>query len=142
MLQDIVVSSVVRFSRTFMFYLNSTTIHGGEELANALKRPKSVPLITVSNHVAAMDDPLVLSAIMPTDRIGAEEVRWTMCASDRCFNKGALLSTFFRAGKVRLHSTIFCKAYHLHTCPYRPSGIIGPQDRAGLRIGPASNVGS
>ncbi len=31
----------------------------------ALKRPKGQALITVCNHVAALDDPLVMSALIP-----------------------------------------------------------------------------
>ena len=58
-------------------------------------------LITVSNHVAALDDPLVVSALLPPGALGRPRaLRWTMCATDRCFRTRAA-AAFFRAGKAR-----------------------------------------
>ncbi len=48
-----------------MQQLNSTVVQGGEVMEAALKRPAGQPLITVCNHVGALDDPLVMSAIIP-----------------------------------------------------------------------------
>lgn len=65
-------------------------------------------LITVSNHVAALDDPLVVSALLPPGALGRPRaLRWTMCATDRCFRTRAA-AAFFRAGKARpaLHSLV------------------------------------
>ena len=57
-------------------------------------------LITVSNHVAALDDPLVVSALLPPGALGRPQaLRWTMCATDRCFRTRAA-AAFFRAGKA------------------------------------------
>jgi monolysocardiolipin acyltransferase len=59
-------------------------------------------LITVSNHVAALDDPLVTAALLPPGALlHARQLRWTLCASDRCF-ASARAAAFFRAGKARL----------------------------------------
>ena len=71
----------------------------------------------VSNHVAAMDDPLVVAALTPMGAIlGAGGVRWSLCATDRCF-KGPLMSAFFRAGQVsdgdRSVKELICM-HHLH----------------------------
>jgi len=58
-------------------------------------------LITVSNHVAALDDPLVVSALLPPGALGRPAaMRWTLCATDRCFRTRAA-AAFFRAGKAR-----------------------------------------
>jgi len=63
-------------------------------------RPAGQPLITVSNHVAAMDDPLLLAALTPFRSVfETGGMRWSLCASDRCF-KNSLMSAFFRAGQV------------------------------------------
>ncbi|KAG1668069.1 hypothetical protein FOA52_010479 [Chlamydomonas sp. UWO 241] len=87
-------------SHAFMHGLNTTEVVGGERLSAALQRPHGTPLITVSNHVAAMDDPLVLSTVVPQELYGRPEtIRWTLCASDRCF-KYAALSPLFTAAKV------------------------------------------
>jgi monolysocardiolipin acyltransferase len=52
-------------SRGFMTHLNNTTVEGVQHMEAALARAPGTPLITVSNHVASMDDPLVMSAILP-----------------------------------------------------------------------------
>lgn len=52
-------------SRGFMTRVNSTQVEGGEHMQAALQRQAGRPLITVCNHVASMDDPLVMSTILP-----------------------------------------------------------------------------
>ncbi|MEW5301950.1 MAG: hypothetical protein WDW36_004773 [Sanguina aurantia] len=87
-------------SRALLFNLNTTTVEGAENLHDALRRPAGQALVTVSNHIAALDDPLVVSAILEPESLSqTETVRWTLCATDRCFKYGAL-SPFFRAAKV------------------------------------------
>ena len=57
-------------------------------------------LITVSNHVAALDDPLVTAALLPPGAfLSPRALRWTLCATDRCFTSPAA-TAFFRAAKV------------------------------------------
>ena len=80
--------------------LNDTSVHGAKNLEAALHRPSGQALITVSNHVAALDDPLVMSLIIPQSYYGQpESIRWTLCATDRCFKYKAL-SHLFTAAKV------------------------------------------
>jgi monolysocardiolipin acyltransferase len=76
-------------------------IYGAEKLHQALQeRPKGKPLLTVSNHVAAMDDPFVIASLLPPSvMLEAQKLRWTLCATDRCFTN-PVLSTFFRSVKV------------------------------------------
>lgn len=60
-------------------------------------------LITVSNHVASLDDPLATAALLPLGALlRPSALRWTLCATDRCFTSPAA-SAFFRAAKVLLY---------------------------------------
>jgi 1-acyl-sn-glycerol-3-phosphate acyltransferase len=76
-------------------------IHGADKLEQAVsQRPEGQSLITVCNHVASMDDPLVMAALLPPSiLIQAKNLRWTLCATDRCFTNAAF-SAFFRSVKV------------------------------------------
>lgn len=98
--QVAVCGAVGLLSKGFMQLLNTTEAAGREHLLQAMSRPDSQGLVTVSNHTAALDDPLVLSALMPLESMPRPaDFRWGTCATDRCF-KGPLMAAFFRAGKV------------------------------------------
>lgn len=57
-------------------------------------------MLQVSNHVAAIDDPFVIASLLPPNMmLDAHNLRWTLCATDRCFNN-PVLSAFFRCVKV------------------------------------------
>ncbi|CAG9463138.1 unnamed protein product [Pedinophyceae sp. YPF-701] len=87
-------------SRAWMTLLNTTRVYGRENIEAALHRDQRRALITVSNHAAALDDPLVTAAVLPLDKLlRADDVRWTLCATDRCF-KTSLMARMFRAVKV------------------------------------------
>jgi monolysocardiolipin acyltransferase len=64
-----------------------------------LRRAPGRGLLTVCNHVGALDDPLVLAAVLPPTALVPAAARWTLCATDRCF-VNPLAECFFRAGKV------------------------------------------
>ncbi|KAL5222991.1 hypothetical protein ABZP36_027704 [Zizania latifolia] len=100
-LQALAVPLIGNACHVFMHGLNSVQIYGAEKLQQALQeRPKGKPLLTVSNHVAAMDDPFVIASILPPSvMLEAQKLRWTLCATDRCFTN-PILSTFFRSVKV------------------------------------------
>ena len=99
-LRSSIIYIIGSMSRGFMQGLNKTVVHGQEVMEAALHRPEGQALITVSNHVAAMDDPLIMSTVIPPAFYSRpESVRWTLCASDRCFKYGALVP-LFRAAKV------------------------------------------
>lgn len=56
--------------------------------------------VQVSNHAAAVDDPFVISSILaPHKLLNSKHLRWTLCASDKCFGNAAT-SAFFRSVKV------------------------------------------
>ncbi|CAH9087384.1 unnamed protein product [Cuscuta europaea] len=101
MLQAVAVPLLGNVCHVFMHGLNEVQIYGLEKLHQAvLNRPGDKPLITVSNHVASMDDPLVIAALLPRSVIfNAQTLRWTLCATDRCFRNPAT-SAFFKSVKV------------------------------------------
>lgn len=99
-LRSMVLYLVGHASRAYMTSLNTTTVEGLGQVEAALQRPKGQALITVSNHVAALDDPLIVSALLPQQALQQPEaLRWTLCATDRCFKYAAAVP-FFRAAKV------------------------------------------
>ncbi|KAL6146558.1 hypothetical protein ACLB2K_057236 [Fragaria x ananassa] len=101
MVQAVAVPVIGNVCHVFMNGLNRVQVYGLEKLHDALlRRPKDRPLITVSNHVASIDDPLVIAALLPPNvLLDAKNLRWTLCASDRCFSN-PVTSAFFRSVKV------------------------------------------
>lgn len=56
--------------------------------------------LQVSNHVASVDDPFVIASLLPPRvLLDAQNLRWTLCATDRCF-RNPVTSAFFRSVKV------------------------------------------
>ena len=89
--------------RVFMFLLNDTTlVNVGAAHDALLRREEGRALITVSNHVSSMDDPLMIACVMPLSvAVSPSRVRWTPCATDRCFRtESAMRELFFRLTKV------------------------------------------
>ncbi|KAF5454084.1 hypothetical protein F2P56_023776 [Juglans regia] len=101
MLQAVAVPVLGNACHVFMNGLNHVQVYGLDKLHDALlRRPKDKSLITVSNHVASMDDPLVIAALLPPHvLLDAQNLRWTLCATDRCFSN-PVFSAFFRSVKV------------------------------------------
>ncbi|CAN8269653.1 unnamed protein product [Cochlearia groenlandica] len=101
MLQAVAVPLIGNACHVFMNGLNRVQVYGLEKLHDALlNRPKNKPLVTVSNHVASVDDPFVIASLLPPRLLlDARNLRWTLCATDRCF-KNPVTSAFFRSVKV------------------------------------------
>ncbi|PIA44424.1 hypothetical protein AQUCO_01700193v1 [Aquilegia coerulea] len=101
MLQAVAVPVIGNVCHVFMHGLNRVQVYGAEKLEKALlHRPEGKPLITVSNHVASVDDPFVIASLLPPSvLLDARNLRWTLCATDRCF-KNTVTSAFFRSVKV------------------------------------------
>ncbi|PSC72012.1 phospholipid glycerol acyltransferase family [Micractinium conductrix] len=99
-LRHVVVAGIGGACKLFLQAGARTSVVGREHMAAAMERPPGVGLITVSNHVGSIDDPLITSSIVPAGKLlQPERMRWTLCATDRCF-KSAALAPFFRAAKV------------------------------------------
>ncbi|GJQ14046.1 hypothetical protein GpartN1_g5837.t1 [Galdieria partita] len=75
--------------------------YGLEKLHHWIEnRPGGMPLLTVANHRSTMDDPFLVSSIIPfRDLFQPQYVRWGFCAVDMCFTN-PLFSRFFNNGKV------------------------------------------
>ena len=97
-------AAVSAFSKLLLDVLNTTTCAGCDAFERAVtSREAGRPLVTVSNHASTLDDPCVLSAMLPWRFFATEashgHVRWTLCANDIC-HQNRLLSDFFLAGKT------------------------------------------
>ncbi|KAI6684931.1 hypothetical protein NL676_030844 [Syzygium grande] len=101
MVQAVAVPVLGNMCHVFMHGLNRVQVYGVEKLHDALlHRPKNKSLLTVSNHVASVDDPFVIASLLPPSvLLDAQNLRWTLCATDRCFSN-PVTSAFFRSVKV------------------------------------------
>ncbi|WOG86810.1 hypothetical protein DCAR_0206028 [Daucus carota subsp. sativus] len=96
--RKLVIGGVGLFAKTVATLLNHTNVHNSHTLLRLLRsRPPGVPLITVSNHMSTLDDPVMWGFKgFPTS--DASLARWALAAEDICF-KNTVLSYFFRLGK-------------------------------------------
>ncbi|KAH8397012.1 hypothetical protein KR215_007605, partial [Drosophila sulfurigaster] len=96
---QIVVTLVGLLSKVILVVLNHTKVYNKDRLIAAVgKRPKGVPLVTVSNHYSCFDDPGIWG-ILPMNLVcNTMRIRWSMAAHDICFTK-KLHATFFMYGK-------------------------------------------
>ena len=97
-------AAVSAFGKLLLDVLNTTTCSGCDAFERAVtSREAGRPLVTVSNHASTLDDPCLLSAMLPWRFFATEashgQVRWTLCANDIC-HQNRLLSDFFLAGKT------------------------------------------
>ena len=80
---------------------NHVTLHGEHHLEAALRRPNGKAMLSVSNHIATVDDPHLLSSIVPySTLLRVQEMRWGVCGDDVCFRPGTWLCKFADAAKV------------------------------------------
>jgi monolysocardiolipin acyltransferase len=87
-------------SKANMSLLNTCRVRGGNNLYEHMYASDGKGLLTVSNHVSGLDDPLVLAALLPPSAcVDVDKLRWTLCATDRCF-KNEFLAWAFPHGKV------------------------------------------
>ncbi|EXB36246.1 hypothetical protein L484_013681 [Morus notabilis] len=86
------------FAKLFASFLNSTSVQNAQTLIRLVRsRPPGVPLITVSNHMSTLDDPLMWG-FKGFPSINADLARWVLAAEDICFNN-SFYSYMFRLGK-------------------------------------------
>lgn len=92
------------YSKFAMQICNTTHFDNDQELRRLIAQGapgrQGRGLVTVSNHVTAVDDPgMVATLIDAKDFASPVHLRWQMCAADRCFRARALLP-MFRGGRV------------------------------------------
>ncbi|XVF56981.1 hypothetical protein PTKIN_Ptkin06aG0165600 [Pterospermum kingtungense] len=96
--RKIVISAVGAFAKAAATLLNKTTVHNADTLLRLVRsRPSGTPLLTVSNHMSTLDDPL-LWGFKGFPTMDAKLARWVLAAEDICF-KNPVYSYFFRLGK-------------------------------------------
>ncbi|OEL25419.1 N-acylphosphatidylethanolamine synthase [Dichanthelium oligosanthes] len=93
-----VFAAVGAFAKAYASLLNTTTVHNADALLRLVSaRPCGTPLLTVSNHMSTVDDPLMWGFKgFPTS--DAKLGRWVLTAEDICF-KNVVMSYVFRLGK-------------------------------------------
>ncbi|KAK7470978.1 Lyso-phosphatidylcholine acyltransferase [Stygiomarasmius scandens] len=82
--------------------LASLSVHGLENLQAALhseRRLRQQGIVTVSNHISTLDDPVTWAALPASYYLKSRLTRWTLGASDIMFTN-PVFSTFFRYGQV------------------------------------------
>ncbi|CAM1502812.1 Fc.00g075880.m01.CDS01 [Cosmosporella sp. VM-42] len=97
------MGSVGILSRAFLYGLNDVEVHGLDRLLGVLDRRKTQGrergLLTVCNHVAVLDDPLMWGILPPRYCFDVNNLRWGLGAHDICFKNDAT-SIFFSLGQV------------------------------------------
>ncbi|KAM7222454.1 hypothetical protein V8F06_002232 [Rhypophila decipiens] len=91
-------------SRSVLHGLNSVEVTGLQRFQDVLDSRQDVDkrqrgLLTVSNHVSVVDDPIVWGLLPLSYAFNPSNLRWTLGAHDICFANG-LFSSFFRSGQV------------------------------------------
>lgn len=113
--RKIVFTAVGGFAKAFASLFNSTFIHNADTLIRLVQsRPPRVPLITVSNHMSTLDDPL-LWGFRGFPVIDHKLGRWVLAAEDICF-KNSILSYFFRLGKQTILFLFFSLNFFSLNC--------------------------
>ncbi|CAM6118175.1 unnamed protein product [Calypogeia fissa] len=94
----LVLSTIGGLAKLVTTFLNRTRVYNKDTLLDLVQsRPAGTPLVTVSNHMSTIDDPLMwgLKGLPIED---PKLSRWTLAAEDICFTNH-LFSYFFRLGK-------------------------------------------
>ncbi|KAH7063840.1 hypothetical protein BKA63DRAFT_183557 [Paraphoma chrysanthemicola] len=98
------MGAVGMLCKSFLAGLSKVETHGMEGFLKLLDEREDVGarergLITVSNHISVMDDPLIWGILPVGYLFNPDNLRWGLGSYDLCFtNKG--LSTFFTLGQT------------------------------------------
>ncbi|GBG79861.1 hypothetical protein CBR_g30126 [Chara braunii] len=94
----IVLGAVGTFALLGTSVLNKNRVVNKKTLLDLIyNRPAGKPLLTCSNHMSTLDDPLMWG-LKGVAFCSPEKMRWTQAADDICFTN-PLYSYFFRLGK-------------------------------------------
>ncbi|PHH74669.1 hypothetical protein CDD83_4538 [Cordyceps sp. RAO-2017] len=98
-----IMGTVSLISRCFLYGFNHVEVSGLDHLLKTLDRRKgrgtTRGLLTVCNHVAVLDDPLIWGILPVRYTTDLQNLRWGLGAHDICF-KNSISSTFFTLGQV------------------------------------------
>lgn len=86
----------------FLQFLTHFQIRSPHHLLHALERQKSTgqPLLTFSNHISTLDDPLIWGWLPPALFAEPERMRWALAAQEILFHHSKYISSFFLSGQV------------------------------------------
>jgi len=103
LLSTATVATVGLLSKAFLrLGTASVTVNGLPTLLHALEsqeRNNGRGIVTVSNHISTLDDPVTWGVLPPRCYFNSRLTRWTLGASDIMFTN-PLYSTFFRMGQT------------------------------------------
>lgn len=96
------VPGVAILSKLWMDFFNHTRVHNHQRYLDSLEqnfKHRKSPLITICNHPSCLDEPLILSKLMPWSwNLNSDRHRFSGAAHDICFTN-QLHSLFFSLGK-------------------------------------------
>ncbi|KAI0084577.1 acyltransferase-domain-containing protein [Irpex rosettiformis] len=103
-LSRLTVGAIGLTCKTFLNigYCSSVKVNGLENLRRALRdqeRNSGRGIITVSNHISTLDDPVTWGVLPASWYFSSRMTRWTLGASDIMFTN-PVFSAFFRKGQV------------------------------------------
>ena len=64
-----------------------------------LHRPPTTALLTLSNHTSTLDDPYIITTLLPLTTLLSPHIRHSWCAEDVCFKRGVYVPCF-RLGRI------------------------------------------
>ncbi|KFY85471.1 hypothetical protein V500_08366 [Pseudogymnoascus sp. VKM F-4518 (FW-2643)] len=101
---SVTIGAVGAFCRTFLYGFNDSQVVGLDRFLKVLEERRDVGartrgLLTVSNHVSVMDDPLMWGFLPYNILFNPSLQRWSLGSYDICF-KNKALSTFFSLGQT------------------------------------------
>ncbi|KAI0014187.1 acyltransferase [Xylariaceae sp. FL0662B] len=104
MTSTMVMGLTAALSRVFLYGLNSVEVTGLQRFLDVLDKRKDIEkrqrgLITVSNHISVLDDPVMWGVLPFRYSFNPSNFRWELGAHDICF-KNKLSGSFFSAGQV------------------------------------------
>ncbi|KAI1106910.1 hypothetical protein F4804DRAFT_299445 [Jackrogersella minutella] len=104
MTSSLVMGLTAALSRGFLYGLNTVEVFGLDRFLEVLDTRKDVEkrqrgLITVSNHISVLDDPIIWGTLPLRYAFNPSNHRWGLGAHDICY-KNKLLGSFFYSGQV------------------------------------------
>ncbi|KAI1384705.1 acyltransferase [Hypoxylon trugodes] len=104
MTSSLVMGLTSALSRGYLYGFNSVEVVGLDRFLDVLDKRKDVEkrergLITVSNHISVLDDPIIWGVLPLRYAFNPSNHRWGLGAHDICF-KNKFLSSFFYSGQV------------------------------------------
>ncbi|KAK7749261.1 Lyso-phosphatidylcholine acyltransferase [Diatrype stigma] len=104
MTSSLVMGLTAALSRGFLYTFNTVEVTGLDQFLDVLDKRKDVEkrekgLITVSNHISVLDDPLMWGVLPLRYAFNPSNFRWGLGAHDICY-KNKALGSFFYCGQV------------------------------------------